>query len=135
MTGAPADRRSGAGAPAAVTGSLHLVEPARGDVEDESTDGVRVRHERAGLDPGDRLAYVLVQVGEGLGAPGRLDPGVVLDRPLERVVGEREHAAVGVVDQHDLPGAEQPLADRERPDLIVGYDPAGVPDDVRIGRA
>src|SRR5579871_1826187 len=132
MTGAPAAGGSGGGAPAAVTGSLHLVEPARGDVEDKPTDGIRVRHERARLDPGDRLAHVLVQVAEGLCGPRRLDPGLVLYRLLESVIGEREHAAVGVVDQDDLRGAEQPLADRQRPDLVVGDDPAGVPDDVGL---
>src|SRR6202035_4830237 len=40
--------------------------------------------------------------------------------------------AVGVVDQHDLPGAEQALADRQRPDLVIGDDPAGVADHVRL---
>ena len=51
---------------------------------------------------------------------------------LERVVGERQHAAVGVVDEDDLGRAEQPLADRQGPDLVVGDDAAGVPDDVRL---
>src|SRR6266851_5520150 len=109
MTGAPAAGLSGAGALEAVTGSVHLVELARGDIEDETADGVLVRHERAGL-----------------------DPGLVLYRLLERVVGEGEHAAVGVVDQDDLPGAEQSLADGQRPDLVVGDDPACVADDVGL---
>src|SRR5216683_3813463 len=132
MTGAPAAGLSGAGALEAVTGSVHLVELARGDVEDETADGVLVRHERAGLDPRDRLAHVHVRVGEGLRGPRRLDPGLVLYRLLERVVGEGEHAAVGVVDQDDLPGAEQSLADGQRPDLVVGDDPACVPDHVGL---
>jgi len=68
---------------------------------------------RAGLNAGDRLAHVLVQVGECSGGPCGLDAGLVLDRALELVVGEREHAAVGVVDEDDLRRAEQPLADRE----------------------
>ena len=55
MTGAPA-----AGAPALVTGSADLVELARGDVEDEAADGVGVRHERTGLDPGNGLPHVLL---------------------------------------------------------------------------
>jgi hypothetical protein len=33
-----------------------------------------VRDERAGLDPRDGLPQVLVEVTEGLGGPGRLDP-------------------------------------------------------------
>src|SRR5579859_569657 len=129
-TGAPVTGPSGTGAPTAVTGSCDLVELARGDVEDEAADDVLVRHERAGADPGDGLPNVLGQVGERLRGPGRLDPGLVLDRPLERVIGEREHPAVGVMDQHDLPGAEQSLADGQRPDRVVGDDPAGVADDV-----
>src|SRR6266568_2462684 len=55
----------------------------------------------------------------------------LLRRSLELV----EHAAVGVVDQHDLPGAEQPLADGQRPDLVVGDDPAGVADHVGLAVA
>jgi hypothetical protein len=41
-----------------------------------------------------------------------------------------EHAAVGVVDQDDLGGAEQPLADGQRADLVVGDHATGVADDV-----
>jgi hypothetical protein len=37
-----------------------------------------------------------------------------------------------VVDEDDLLGAEQPLRDRERADLVVGDDAAGVADDVRV---
>jgi hypothetical protein len=36
------------------------------------------------------------------------------------------------MDQDDLPGAEQPLADGERADLVVGHHSAGVPDHVRL---
>jgi hypothetical protein len=55
-----------------------------------------------------------------------------LDRPLEVAVGEGEHAAVGVVDQNDLLGAEQSLGDRERANLVVGDDSARVADDMRV---
>ena len=48
---------------------------------------------------------------------------------------EREHAAVGVVDEDDLLGAEQPLRDRQRADLVVGDDAAGVADHVRVALA
>jgi hypothetical protein len=94
-----------------------------------------VRDERARLDAGDGLADVGVEVGEGLGRPGRLDPGLGLDGALELVVGERQHAAVGVVDEDDLGGAEQPLADGQGPDLIVGHHAAGVADHVRLAVA
>ena len=53
-------------------------------------------------------------------------------RALELVVGEGEHPAVGVVDEDDLLGPEQPLGDRERADLVVGDDTAGVADHVRV---
>jgi hypothetical protein len=36
------------------------------------------------------------------------------------------------VDEDDLLRPQQPLADRERPDLVVGDDTAGVADDVRL---
>jgi hypothetical protein len=38
----------------------------------------------------------------------------------------------GVVDDDDLLGPEQPLRDRQRPDLVVGHDPTRVPDHVRV---
>ena len=53
-------------------GLADLVERAGGDVEDEAPDGVGVRDERAGLDPRDGLADVLVQVGERFGDHGGL---------------------------------------------------------------
>jgi len=46
-----------------------------------------------------------------------------------------EHPAVGVVDEHDLLGREQPLRDRKRTDLVVGDDTARVPDHVGVALA
>jgi hypothetical protein len=63
--------------------SPDLVQFPGRDVEDEPADRVGVREERAGLDPGDTLAHILAGVGERLGGPGRLDPGLVLDGPLD----------------------------------------------------
>ncbi len=37
-----------------------------------------------------------------------------------------------MVDEDDLLGAEQPLGDRQRADLVVGDDAAGVADHVRV---
>jgi hypothetical protein len=91
-----------------------------------------VRQERAGLDTGDRLTDVGIQVTEGLGRPRWPDAGIRLDAGLERVVGELEHPAVGVVDEDDLRGAKQPLTDGQRPDPVVGDHPAGVADHVRV---
>src|SRR4051812_18109311 len=48
--------------------------------------------------------------------------GVLLDLGLEVVVGERQHAAVGVVDQDDLACTEQALADGQRADCVLGDD-------------
>src|SRR5215469_136408 len=94
--------------PTPAAGLGDLVELAGCYVEDKAAGGVLVRDERAGLDAGDGLADILLQVGEGLRGPRRLDPGFVLDGAPERVIGEREHAAVGVVDQDDLGGTQQP---------------------------
>ena len=45
---------------------------------------------------------------------------------------EREHAAVGVVDQNDLFGPEQVLRDRQRTNLVVGDHASSVADDVGV---
>src|SRR5215471_10167385 len=114
-------------------GSLaHLVELARGYVEDKATDLVRAWEEWAGLDPADRLADVPRCVGECLYRPWRPDAGLFLDLTLELVVGDLLQAAVSVVDQDDLGGAEQPLANRQRPDHVVGDHPARVADHLRL---
>src|SRR5436305_86155 len=58
---------------------LDLAELAGRDVEDEATDGTLVWHEGVGLDPGDGLSDIFVEVWKGLGRPCWLDAGVVLD--------------------------------------------------------
>src|SRR5580658_4450408 len=110
----------------------HFAQLAGSDIEHEAAYGVGVRDERARLDPGDRLPHVFVQITERFGGPARLDPGLFLYRMLERVIGERQHAAVSVMDQDDLPGTEQALADGQRADLVVSHHPARVPDHVRF---
>src|SRR5271165_350295 len=111
---------------------LDLPEAPGLDLVDEAADRILVRDERAGLDPGDGLAYVGVQVTEGLKRERRPDPGVGLDLGLDVVVVESEHAAVGVVDEDDLVRPEQPLGDGDGPDDVVGHDPAGVADHMRV---
>src|SRR6516165_269641 len=70
---------------------LDLPQAAGLDLVDEAADGVLVRDERAGLDPGDGLAHVAVQVAEGLERERRPDAGVGLDLGLDVVVVESEH--------------------------------------------
>jgi hypothetical protein len=90
-----------------------LMQQAGLHVEDEAADLITVREVRAGHDAEHSLAGVLVDVGERFNRPRRAQPGVVLDFALERVVGEPQQVAVGVMDHHDFPGAEPALADRE----------------------
>jgi len=68
---------------------------------------------------------VVIEIGEGLPGPGGPEPGLLLDVRLELVVGEGQHAAVGVMNQHDLVGSGQPLADGEGPDRILRRGSAG----------
>src|ERR1700704_1749542 len=107
--GPAAARRARTRRPAPNSRSAHLAQPAGLHVVDEAADRVLVGDERAGLDAGDRLAHVLVDVVEGLGRPLGLDPRLLLELGLEVVVVEGEHPAVGVVDEDDLLGPEQAL--------------------------
>src|SRR5690349_9906772 len=79
-----------------------LGELAGRDVEHEAPRRLVLGDERAGRDSAQRLPDVLLQVGERFGGPLGLDTRLVLDGAFEIVVGERQHAAVGVVDQNDL---------------------------------
>ena len=73
---------------------------------DKAANLVAVWDERAVLDAHDRLAHVGVDVGEGLSGPLGTLSGLLLDALTKIVVFEREHAAVGVMNQHDLAGPE-----------------------------
>src|SRR5918994_3344348 len=59
-------------------------------------------------------------------------PGRLLEPFGELLVGEGRHAAVGVVEQDDLLGAEPMLGDRERADGVVGEHTSGVAEDVGL---
>jgi len=63
--------------------------------------------------------------------PSQLLTVEMLRRPLEFA----QHPAVGVVDQDDLVRAQQALRDRQRPEGVVGDDPARVADHVGLARA
>src|SRR4029453_14752245 len=109
-----------------------LLEGAGADVVDEAADAVLVQHERAVLDAGDRLGDVVFQVQRGLKGEVGPQAGGGLDVGLHLVVGEGEHAAVGVVDQDDLAGAEQVLGDGQGGDHVLGDHAAGGADDVGL---
>src|SRR5919198_4989897 len=110
----------------------HFAQLSALDLVDEPTHGVLLRDERAGFDPRDRLPDVLLQVVERLRRPLGLDSGFLLHLAAELVVAEGEHAAVGVVDQHDLLGSEEALRDCQRADLVIGDYSAGVADHMRV---
>src|SRR5450631_3494768 len=63
-------------------GCRDLVQASGPDVVHEAPNVVAVRDERARLDPGDRLAHILVDVRERLEREGWTDPGVGLDLGL-----------------------------------------------------
>src|SRR3989441_549604 len=115
-------------------GRLHgdFVQTPGRDVIDESAHFVLAGDEGAGLDPGDGLAHVLLQVRERLEPERRPDAGVLLDLGADLVVLERQHAAVAVVDQDDFLGAQQPLRDRQRTDRVHGGGPARVAEDMGV---
>jgi hypothetical protein len=93
-----------------------------------------MRQVRAGLDPGNRLPYLRVEVAEGLESERRAQARIGLDVGFEFVVGKPLHAAVAVVDEHNLFRVQQSLGDDQRPDHVVGDDSARVPDHMRVSR-
>src|SRR5579859_6851538 len=90
-------------------GGSNLVETPGLDVVDESTDARLVGDERTGFDARDRLLHVRLEAAECLKGKLRADPGLLLDLAFDLVVLEREHAAVGMVDQDNFLCAEQAL--------------------------
>src|SRR5215211_5173881 len=90
-----------------------LAQPSGLDLVDEPTHAVLVRDERAMLDTRNRLAHVLLQVGEGLHGEMRLDARFLLDLLPELLISEGEHPTVGVVDEDDLARTKQALRDRQ----------------------
>ncbi len=109
-----------------------LAQPARLDLVDEAPHRVGVGDERALHDLPDRVADAGLEILERPAVPLRALAGGLLELVLELVVGDLEQAAVRVVDQHDLLGAQLVLGDGQRPDLVVGDHPAGVADHVGV---
>ena len=104
------------------------------DLVDEAADRVLLRDERGGLDARDRLSVTSASRSSNASrGPVRLArPCSSSSCAANSLVREGQHAAVRVVDEDDLLGAQQALGDRQRADLVVGDDAAGVADDVRV---
>jgi hypothetical protein len=83
------------------------------DVEDEPADVLPVGNPGTTPDGLDGAAHPGVDVGEAGYVPARHLAGLGRQPGAERLVVEALHAALGVVDQHDLAGTEVPLAQRE----------------------
>ena len=112
----------------------HLLEQAGLDIEDEAAHGIRVMQERRIADAAHRLPHGVVGVEKGLHRPGRAVSGELSELCAELVLPQLGQAAVGVVDDHHLAGAERVLRDRERADDVVGDDPARVAHQVDLAR-
>lgn len=80
------------------------------------------------------MPHVLFDILKGKkegGSDGR-GSGMILDfRPQILLAGQHQ-AAVGMVDDHDLAGAEQVVRYQKRTQTILSDDPACVADDVRV---
>ena len=83
-------------------------------------------------DPLDLRDEVRLEIGERL--ERQVDDRAGRLRELRAHIGvvERQHTAAGVLDDDDLPGPEEVLADDQRADGVVGGEAAGVADDVRL---
>src|SRR5216683_757795 len=110
----------------------HFVQASGANVIDETAHALLVWNEGARLDAGDRLPHIFVKVGKRFEREGRPDPDLGLDLAFDVIVSEGEHAAVGVVNQDDLVGAQKPLRDNQRADGVVGSNPSSIADDMGL---
>src|SRR5829696_955843 len=130
---------------------LDLDQPARAHVVQEAVDRDGRRDEGMVADTADVVhdgpllvvdaqpvdvlaedrAGALADVREPVRAePGCLEAG--LQQLGDLLVREELHAAVGVVDDEELAGAEELVADDQRADGVVACPPAGITDDVGV---
>src|SRR5690606_7888286 len=112
--------------------SAHLPQPPGPDVVDGAPDDVAVGQVGGRPHPGDRRPHRGVEVVEAAEGERRPLAGLGLDLVGQRLVVEAVQAAVGVVDDEHLAGAELALRQRERPQDVVGDDAAGVADEVHL---
>jgi hypothetical protein len=99
-------------------------EAAYGDVADEGMI----------FDAGDLAADILLDVFEGMEGGGRDggDAGLVLEFVEELIVGEGDHAAIGVVDDDEFLGAQQVMRNDQGAQRVFGGDAAGVANNVSV---
>src|SRR5207253_2400289 len=109
---------------------------SRLDFVDVAGDRNSVREERRLHQTTDLLAQICLEV------PKREQAELVGERarpfgdlPADRFVFKGQHSAAGVLDDRELVRPEQMCRDHERSNRVVGCEPAGVPDDVRVAGA
>jgi hypothetical protein len=113
---------------------MHLVQAPGRDVVDEAAHGHIPEQQRRGADDLDIVAHALLEVAEGEERDLGVDTKVVAQRLAQLLIGEREHAAVGVVDHDHLTRTEQLLRDDQRADGVGGA-PACVADHMCVAFA
>ncbi|EAU65160.1 hypothetical protein STIAU_4203 [Stigmatella aurantiaca DW4/3-1] len=144
-------RSCASGGAAHFGGPGNLDQTARLDVVDESVDGDALGHQGAGADALHVHHHALREILDrepvhelALGRAGtsadvlplalvehrRLE--AALEQLAEGLLREELHAAVGMVDDEELLGAQQLVGDDEGADGIVTRTASGVADDVRI---
>lgn len=119
---------------AASSACLDFAEEAGDDVVDEAARGDVFGNPGMRAEFLQLLADVPLNVVEGVemrrGDGG--GSGTILDHRAQLLLALVEQSAVGVVDHHELFGAEQIVRDEQRPQAIVCDDAARVADDVGI---
>src|SRR5208337_3372603 len=103
-------------------------------VVDKSTDGYILWNPRVRLDALDLAAHVAGQIAEGMKVTRSECRGPPFAfQPFEQIgVLERLHPAVGVIDDHELLGAQQVVRNQQRTHRILSDDSAGVADDMSV---
>ena len=111
-----------------------FAEAAGGDVVDEAADGDGLRNPGMSAKFLELVADIFVDVlkGEEEGGGDGGGAGAVLNASAEVLLAGVHEAAVGVVDDHKLFGAEEVMRDEEGAERIVGDDAAGIANDVGV---
>src|SRR5262249_39632845 len=130
---------------------LHLVDASGRAVIDEAVDRYATRHQRITTDALDVLNHALGQILDRVPVDEmavdraatmfRIGPllavevccfEIVLEQIAHDFISEGQHAAVGVMDDEPLVGAEQLMRDHQRANSIVACAAAGIADDMGI---